>query len=85
MDRKPRRLKYVNTHEAKTQLSKLVKAVEEDETAVMICRDGKPVAELRRVNQAPDPLKLHPEISKVVFHEDPALPADQRDWPKHLR
>lgn len=35
----------VNVHEAKTNLSKLLEAVEDGET-VVICRHGKPVAEL---------------------------------------
>ncbi len=35
----------VNVHEAKTNLSKLLEAVERGET-VVICRNGKPVAKL---------------------------------------
>ena len=39
----------VNTHEAKTKLSSLLAAVEERGEAVVICRNGKPVAELRAI------------------------------------
>lgn len=28
-----------------------------------------------------DPLKPHPLLSQVVFHEDPSLPLDEEDWP----
>ena len=35
----------VNVHEAKTNLSKLLEAVEKGET-VVICRNGRPVAKL---------------------------------------
>jgi prevent-host-death family protein len=38
-------MKYVNTHEAKTQLSKLIAAVRAGEE-VVICQAGKPVARL---------------------------------------
>jgi antitoxin (DNA-binding transcriptional repressor) of toxin-antitoxin stability system len=38
----------VNMHEAKTRLSELVKAVEERNETVVLCRDGREVAELRR-------------------------------------
>ena len=38
-------MKYVNTHEAKTQLSKLIAAVQAGEE-VVICQAGKPVARL---------------------------------------
>ena len=39
----------VNMHEAKSRLSELVKAVEDDAETVVICRQGEPVAELRAV------------------------------------
>lgn len=35
-------------HEAKTRLSELVKLVEEQDTTVVLCRDGREVAEIRR-------------------------------------
>jgi antitoxin (DNA-binding transcriptional repressor) of toxin-antitoxin stability system len=38
----------VNMHEAKTRLSELVKAVEERNEVVILCRDGREVAEIRR-------------------------------------
>jgi prevent-host-death family protein len=38
-------MKYVNTHEAKTQLSKLIAAARAGEE-VVICQAGKPVARL---------------------------------------
>ena len=39
-------MKYVNTHEAKTQLSKLIAAVRAGEE-VVICQAGKPVAVIK--------------------------------------
>lgn len=41
----------VNMHEAKTNLSKLIRLVEEGDE-VVIARDGKPVARLSRVEPA---------------------------------
>jgi len=38
----------VNMHEAKTRLSELVRAVEERNETVVLCRDGREVAEIRR-------------------------------------
>ena len=38
----------VNMHEAKTRLSELVKAVEERNEVVVLCRDGREIAEIRR-------------------------------------
>jgi antitoxin (DNA-binding transcriptional repressor) of toxin-antitoxin stability system len=71
----------VNTQEAKTRLSALLVAVEKGET-VVICRNDRPVAELRAIRPAvKDPLKQHPELSGVVFHEDPVRPLERDDWP----
>ena len=29
-----------------------------------------------------DPLKPHPELRKIIFHEDPTKPLDPEDWPE---
>jgi len=72
----------VNTHEAKTRLSALLAAVETKGETVLICRNGKPVAELRPLPAAKDPLRVHPELSRIELHEDPATPLDPEDWPE---
>ncbi|NUN02693.1 MAG: type II toxin-antitoxin system Phd/YefM family antitoxin [Bryobacteraceae bacterium] len=43
----------INMHEAKTRLSALVKKVEQEGQTVTICRDGKPVAELKSISRKP--------------------------------
>lgn len=72
----------VNTHQAKTRLSSLLALVEERGETVLICRNGKPVAELRGLPQVIDPLAVHAELSGVVFHEDPSAPLEAGDWPE---
>ena len=71
----------VNTHEAKTKLSSLLAAVEQTGEVVRICRNGKPVAEIRPLPPKKDPLRLHPELSQIQFHEDPVAPLRPEDWP----
>lgn len=70
----------VNTHQAKTNLSKLLTLVSEKHETVRICRNGKPVAVLQEITQDTqmDPLKKHPELLGVVFHENPTagIPAE---------
>jgi prevent-host-death family protein len=81
-----KRLISVNTHEAKSKLSALLKAVEEEDLVVHLCRNGKPVAELRRLTKSSkDPLVQHDELSKVIFSEDASLPAKAEDWPEEER
>jgi antitoxin (DNA-binding transcriptional repressor) of toxin-antitoxin stability system len=78
----------VNMHEAKSRLSELVKAVEEKNEVVILCRDGHAVAELRRRvkgrrvrNLKPDP-KFRVELTPGY---NPAEPLSKDEWPGNLR
>lgn len=75
----------VNTHEAKSRLSSLLSAIEEKGEVVVICRNGKPIAELRRLKPTRSPLRVHPRLSKIRFHEDPMAPLSEEDWPPSAR
>lgn len=72
----------VNTHEAKTKLSALLAAVEQRGEVVLICRNGVPVAELRRIRRKRDPLEVHEVLSRLTLHEDPTAPLEPDDWPE---
>jgi prevent-host-death family protein len=80
----------VNMHEAKTRLSELVKAVEENGEIVILCRHGKEVAEIRPRTQAAAKrftrLKPHPEL-KVTFAPgyDPTEPLQPDELPDWMR
>jgi antitoxin (DNA-binding transcriptional repressor) of toxin-antitoxin stability system len=77
----------VNTHEAKSKLSALLAAVEERGEVVLICRNGKPVAEMKAARPAVHN-RLEPEPAlKVVFAPgfDPTEPATEEDWPGENR
>ncbi len=75
----------VNTHEAKTRLSALLVGVEERGETVIICRNGKPVAELRAVpSKSIDPLRIHPELAGRILY-DPTEAATEDDWPEDAR
>ncbi len=79
----------VNMHQAKTRLSQLVKAVEEDNETVVLCRDGRPVAEIRRCantrrtfrSLAPDP-RFHVEFAPGY---DPTEPLSSEEWPEDVQ
>jgi prevent-host-death family protein len=75
-------MRSANTHEAKTKLSELLKAVEKTGERILICRDGKPVAELCPIGPAADPLRTDPELAKVEILADPVAPLDPEDWPE---
>ena len=79
----------INMHEAKTRLSELVKAVEERNETVVLCRDGREVAEIRRRAKgrravrtlAPDP-RFHVEFT-AGYH--PTEPLSRQEWPEELQ
>jgi antitoxin (DNA-binding transcriptional repressor) of toxin-antitoxin stability system len=77
----------VNMHEAKTRLSELVRAVEERNEVVVLCRDGQEVAEIRRRvgrrrvrDLRPDP-RFHVEFAPGY---EPTEPLDREEWPEDL-
>jgi antitoxin (DNA-binding transcriptional repressor) of toxin-antitoxin stability system len=78
----------VNMHEAKTRLSELVKAVEERDEVVVLCRGGREVAEIRRRSRrraardlTPDPA-LHVGFARGYR---PTEPLADEEWPADLR
>jgi len=78
----------VNMHEAKTRLSELVKAVEENNETVVLCRDGREVAEIRRRikrraarNLRPDP-RFRVEVAPGYRPDEPL---SDDEWPEALR
>lgn len=78
-----------NMHEAKSRLSELVRAVEEDGETVILQRDGKPVAEIRAIQLKPvDRRRIKPDPAlqvKMAPGYDPAEPLSDDEWPEEFR
>ena len=78
----------VNMHDAKTRLSELVKAVEERNETVVLCRDGREVAEIRRRARRRQVRTLTPDPRfRVTFSAGyhPAEPLGEDEWPGDSR
>jgi prevent-host-death family protein len=78
----------VNMHEAKTRLSELVKQVEQHGETVTICRDGKPVAELKSATRKPmNRLKPQADLKPLHVASDfnPVAPLSEEEWPEAAR
>ena len=78
----------VDTHEAKSRLSSLLSAVESNDETVVICRAGKPIAELRSISPKntillPPHQDLQPISVEANF--DPAGEISVEDWPIESR
>jgi prevent-host-death family protein len=78
-------MKRVNIYEAKTHLSKLVSEVEEDGIEIVVCRGGRPVADLGPHRKSAKQLKPNPALKGAKFKGDPCAPVPPEDWPDSLR
>jgi prevent-host-death family protein len=77
----------VNTHEAKTRLSALLDIVESGKDTVVICRNGRPIADLVRHAEPAHKLSrrgMFPELKGTIL-TDPTLPLDEDAWPSEFR
>lgn len=82
-------MKTINIHEAKTKLSQLIASVEDGGDAIVICRNGKPVAQLNAYLQSDhclDQLTVREDLKPYFAPNfDPAEPASDQEWPEELR
>jgi antitoxin (DNA-binding transcriptional repressor) of toxin-antitoxin stability system len=76
----------VNTHEAKTRLSALLALVEQKGEKVLICRHGRPVAELSRAaaKKPRNRLAVDPTL-RVQLRYDPVEPLTEEEFPAQFR
>ena len=75
----------VTEKEAKAQLPKLLALIEKSGQPIVICRDGKPVADLVPHRKVRRNLKPDPILSKIVINYDPTEPLSEAEWPKECR
>ena len=78
-------MKTVNVHEAKTNFSRLLATIEKSGESFVICRNGKPVADLVPHTKVKRRTDVHPELSKIKILYDPTEPATEEEWPKKYR
>ncbi|MFW5785840.1 MAG: type II toxin-antitoxin system Phd/YefM family antitoxin [bacterium] len=71
-------MKVVNTHEAKTHLSRILDEVESGEVYV-ITRNGKPIAELRK-RRATKRTEPDPVLAQIQIDYDPAEELTTDEW-----
>lgn len=74
----------VNTHEAKTHLSRLLNEIEEHHQKIRICRNGKPIADIVPIKLVKNPLKQNKALMNITMTYDPSLPLSEDEWPEEL-
>jgi len=77
-------MKTVNVHEAKTHFSSLLDRVEKTSEAIVICRNGEPIADLVPHKPA-NRIRTHPTLSKIKIGYDPVEPLSADEWPEANR
>jgi len=77
-------MKTVNVHEAKTNFSSLLARLEATDEPIVICRNGKPVADLVPHRQ-PNRTKVHPTLRRIKIGYDPVEPISPEEWPEAAR
>jgi len=77
-------MKTVNVHEAKTNFSSLLARVEESSEAIVICRNGEPVADLVP-HKRQSRIKAHPSLSRISIGYDPTETLSADEWPETSR
>lgn len=63
-------MQFVNIHQAKTHLSKYLEQVEREQSTIVLCRNGRPVAQLVRYAPVRKKKKLGLLRGKIKIHQD---------------
>ncbi len=77
-------MKTVNVHEAKTQFSALLAELEHGRDRIVICRNGKPVADLVP-HQGEVSMEADPHLGAFVIGYDPTETLTEEEWPSESR
>jgi antitoxin (DNA-binding transcriptional repressor) of toxin-antitoxin stability system len=77
-------MKTVNVHKAKTGFSGLLAEIERKRSRIVICRNGKPVADLVP-HQTEVSMEADKKLGPIRIHYDPIEEASEEDWPSELR
>jgi antitoxin (DNA-binding transcriptional repressor) of toxin-antitoxin stability system len=72
-------MEKLNVHEAKTRLSAVLMEIEKTGKTFLICRNGKPVAEMIPYKR-PSRLAYHPTLSRIEIGYDPVEELSEDEW-----
>lgn len=78
-------MKTVNVHEAKTQFSGLLAEIEKRKERIVICRNGKPIADLVPHQSSTVSMEPDKKLGALTILYDPVEQATDDEWPQDLR
>ncbi|MBT4836798.1 MAG: type II toxin-antitoxin system prevent-host-death family antitoxin [Methylococcales bacterium] len=71
----------VNIQDNETNLLSLLAKIERSDEEIIICRNGKPIADLHR-HQSKNRTEAHPTLSKIQTNYDPVEILTKDEWPE---
>jgi prevent-host-death family protein len=77
-------MKTINVHQAKTDLSRLLAEIEKTGKRIVICRNGKPVADLVP-HACGVSMDGDRKLGAIKVAYDPTEEASEADWPPDAR
>lgn len=77
-------MKTLSIQETIRQFPSLLMEIEQTREPVMICRNGKPIAELMPLPHR-SRLQTHPIMSRLAIRYDPIEPLEADEWSKSER
>ncbi len=76
----------VNTHDAKTNFSSLLRSVEIDSETILVCRNGHPIAEIHPLSKHKKKGLPVPDMAlSLNINYDPTEPLDNEDLPEDCK
>lgn len=72
-------MKTLSIQETTRQFPLLLMEIEQTREPVMICRNGKPIAELTPLPHR-SRLQPHPIMSRIEIRYDPVVPLEADEW-----
>jgi antitoxin (DNA-binding transcriptional repressor) of toxin-antitoxin stability system len=72
-------MKTINIHEAKTTLSKILSEIENMHEIYVICKNGKPIADLVP-HISKNRTKSHPIMGNIKINYDPTEELSEDEW-----
>lgn len=72
-------METLNVHEAKSRLSAVLADIESKGTSYIICRNGKPIAQIVP-HETGSRLAYHPVASRIEIDYDPTEDLSPEEW-----
>ena len=75
-------MNMINSYEAKSKFSQLIREIVNTKGKIVICKNGKPVVDIVYHQSSEDPLEQDPGLKGAKYLSDPCEGVSVEDWPE---